>query len=171
MSASTPVKNLIEAVGGMPEDCGKVIGGGPMMGRPYSNLDVPVVKGTSGVTLMNVADSKRPAAQACIRCAKCVNVCPMGLQPFLMSKLAMLGRFDDLRDENVMDCIECGCCSFTCPSARPLLDFIRMGKARVGGQLRAEAAAKRLPLRLPRRLRRRRRLPRPSNQNFLIANH
>ena len=138
----TPVKNLIEAAGGMPEDCGKVIGGGPMMGRPYSNLDVPVVKGTSGVTLMNVADSKRPAAQACIRCAKCVNVCPMGLQPFLMSKLAMLGRFDDLRAENVMDCIECGCCSFTCPSARPLLDFIRMGKARVGAQLRAEAAAK-----------------------------
>ncbi len=138
----TPVKNLIEAAGGMPEDCGKVIGGGPMMGRPYSNLDVPIVKGSSGVTLMNKEDSKRPEPQACIRCAKCVGVCPMGLEPFLMSKLAMLGRFDDLRAENVMDCIECGCCSFTCPSARPLLDFIRVGKARVGAQLRAEAAAK-----------------------------
>lgn len=138
----TPVKNLIEAAGGMPEDCGKVIGGGPMMGRPYSNLDVPVVKGTSGVTLMSKADSVRPAASACIRCAKCVGVCPMGLQPFLMSKLALLGRFDDLRAENVMDCIECGCCSFTCPSNRPLLDFIRLGKGKVGAQLRAEAAAR-----------------------------
>lgn len=138
----TPVKNLIEAAGGMPDDCGKVIGGGPMMGRPYSNLDVPVVKGTSGVTLMNKTDSKRPEPSACIRCAKCVSVCPMGLEPFLMSKLAMLGRYDDLRDANVMDCIECGCCSFTCPSNRPLLDFVRLGKGKVGAQLRAEAAAK-----------------------------
>ena len=66
----------------------------------------------------------------------------MGLEPFLMSKLAMLGRYDDLRDANVMDCIECGCCSFTCPSNRPLLDFVRLGKGKVGAQLRAEAAAK-----------------------------
>ncbi len=138
----TPVSDLIEAAGGMPEDCGKVIGGGPMMGRAFTRLDVPVVKGTSGITLMSVEDSKRKEVHSCIRCAKCVSVCPMGLQPFLMSTLAKLGRYDDLRANHVMDCIECGCCIFTCPSNRPILDYVRMGKARVGAQLRAEAAAR-----------------------------
>ena len=138
----TPVQALIDAAGGMPEDCSKVLGGGPMMGRAYTRLDVPVVKGTSGITLMNVEDSKRPAVQNCIRCAKCVGVCPMGLEPFLLSKLSTLSRWDDLRSENVMDCIECGSCSFTCPSGRPLLDYIRLGKGKVGAMLRAEAAAK-----------------------------
>lgn len=138
----TPVSDLIEAAGGMPEDCGKVIGGGPMMGRAFTRLDVPVVKGTSGITLMSVEDSKRKEVRNCIRCAKCVSVCPMGLQPFLMSTLAKLGRYDDLRANHVMDCIECGCCIFTCPSNRPILDYVRMGKARVGAQLRAEAAAR-----------------------------
>ena len=138
----TPVSDLIEAAGGMPEDCGKVIGGGPMMGRAFTRLDVPVVKGTSGITLMSVEDSKRKEVRNCIRCAKCVSVCPMGLQPFLMSTLAKLGRYDDLRANLVMDCIECGCCIFTCPSNRPILDYVRMGKARVGAQLRAEAAAR-----------------------------
>ena len=138
----TPVESLIETAGGMPEDCGKVIGGGPMMGRPFTRLDVPVVKGTSGITLMNVEDSKRKESRNCIRCAKCVGVCPMGLEPYLMATLSKLGRYDDLRDAHVMDCIECGCCIYTCPSCRPLLDYIRAGKAHVGAQLRAEAAAK-----------------------------
>lgn len=138
----TPVTALIDAAGGMPEDCGKVIGGGPMMGRPFTRLDVPVVKGTSGITLMSVEDSKRREASNCIRCAKCVNVCPMGLEPYLMSTLAKLGRYDDLREAHVMDCIECGCCIFTCPSNRPILDYVRAGKAKVGAQLRAEAAAR-----------------------------
>ena len=138
----TPVTALIDAAGGMPEDCGKVIGGGPMMGRPFTRLDVPVVKGTSGITLMSIEDSKRREASNCIRCAKCVNVCPMGLEPYLMSTLAKLGRYDDLREAHVMDCIECGCCIFTCPSNRPILDYVRAGKAKVGAQLRAEAAAR-----------------------------
>ena len=138
----TPVTALIDAAGGMPEDCGKVIGGGPMMGRPFTRLDVPVVKGTSGITLMNVEDSKRREASNCIRCAKCVNVCPMGLEPYLMATVANLGRYDDLREARVRDCIECGCCIFTCPSNRPILDYVRAGKAKVGAQLRAEAAAR-----------------------------
>ena len=91
---------------------------------------------------MNVEDSKRREASNCIRCAKCVNVCPMGLEPYLMATLAKLGRYDDLREAHVMDCIECGCCIFTCPSNRPILDYVRAGKAKVGAQLRAEAAAR-----------------------------
>lgn len=138
----TPVESLIEAAGGMPDDCGKVIGGGPMMGRAYTRLDVPVVKGTSGITLLSVADARRKPVLSCIRCAKCVGVCPMGLEPYLLLSLGKAGRLDDLRGERVMDCIECGSCVFTCPSNRPLLDYIRLGKSGVGAKLRAEAAAR-----------------------------
>lgn len=138
----TPVQALVDAAGGLPDDCGKVIGGGPMMGRAFTNLAVPVVKGTSGITLMSDREARRGKVSNCIRCAKCVAACPMGLEPFLLAKTAMLGRYDDDRRERVMDCIECGSCSFTCPSNRPLLDFIRLGKANVGAQLRAEAAAR-----------------------------
>lgn len=138
----TPVESLIEAAGGMPDDCGKVIGGGPMMGRAYARLDVPVVKGTSGITLLSVADARRKPVQSCIRCAKCVGVCPMGLEPYLLLSLGKAARLDDLRAERVMDCIECGSCVFTCPSNRPLLDYIRLGKSGVGAKLRAEAAAR-----------------------------
>lgn len=138
----TPVESLIEAAGGMPDDCGKVIGGGPMMGRAYARLDVPVVKGTSGITLLSVADARRKPVLSCIRCAKCVGVCPMGLEPYLLLSLGKAARLDDLRAERVMDCIECGSCVFTCPSNRPLLDYIRLGKSGVGAKLRAEAAAR-----------------------------
>lgn len=138
----TPVTSLIEAVGGMPDDCGKVIGGGPMMGRAYARLDVPVVKGTSGITLLSAADARRKPVQNCIRCAKCVGVCPMGLEPYLLLSLGKVSRLDELRAERVMDCIECGSCVFACPSNRPLLDYIRLGKSGVGAKLRAEAAAR-----------------------------
>lgn len=138
----TPVTSLIEAAGGMPDDCGKVIGGGPMMGRAYARLDVPVVKGTSGITLLSAADARRKPVQNCIRCAKCVGVCPMGLEPYLLLSLGKVSRLDELRAERVMDCIECGSCVFACPSNRPLLDYIRLGKSGVGAKLRAEAAAR-----------------------------
>lgn len=138
----TPVESLIEAAGGMPDDCGKVIGGGPMMGRAYARLDVPVVKGTSGITLLSVAAARRKPVLSCIRCAKCVGVCPMGLEPYLLLSLGKAERLDDLRAERVMDCIECGSCVFTCPSNRPLLDYIRLGKSGVGAKLRAEAAVR-----------------------------
>ncbi len=137
----TSVKSLIEAAGGMPEDCGKVIGGGPMMGRAMTHTDVPVTKGTSGILLMNEAESKRGEAQNCIRCAKCVGVCPMGLEPFLVSKLSAKNMWEEAKDNRIMDCIECGSCNFTCPSHRPLLDYIRLGKGKVGAMLRAAAAA------------------------------
>lgn len=136
----TPVSALIDAAGGMPEDCGKVIGGGPMMGRAFTNTDVPVIKGTSGVLLMSNAESKRGTTVNCIRCAKCVSVCPMGLEPYLLAKLSSKSMWDAAEPNRIMDCIECGSCNFTCPSYRPLLDYIRLGKNKVGGILRARAA-------------------------------
>jgi len=132
----TPVKDIIEAAHGLPEDTGKIISGGPMMGKAVLNTDIPVVKGTSGVLLMPDKESKRLQPNNCIRCAKCVSVCPMGLEPFLIAKTAKLGKFDIVEKALVMDCIECGSCSYTCPSNIPLLDFIRLGKNKVGQIIR-----------------------------------
>lgn len=132
----TPVSKLIEAAGGMPEDTAKVIGGGPMMGRAMVNIDSPVMKGTSGILLVNDKEAARRPVRNCIRCSKCVSACPMGLEPYLLAKLSTLNMLERLEEEKVMDCIECGSCSFTCPSARPLLDYIRLGKARTGAMIR-----------------------------------
>jgi electron transport complex protein RnfC len=138
----TPMSQLIEAAGGMPEDTGKVIGGGPMMGKALANTEVPICKGSSGVLLMNEKEAKRAEAQPCIRCAKCVGACPMGLEPFLLATLSSFKDWERVEKEDVMSCIECGSCQFTCPSNRPLLDYIRMGKGTVGGIIRARNAKK-----------------------------
>jgi electron transport complex protein RnfC len=132
----TPVSALIEAAGGLPEDTGKVIAGGPMMGKALASADIPVVKGISGILLLPEGESRRGVMEPCIRCAKCVSVCPMGLEPYLLMPLAQKEMFDRLEEEGVMDCIECGSCSYTCPADRPLLDYIRLGKTRVGKIIR-----------------------------------
>ncbi|WP_194831419.1 electron transport complex subunit RsxC [Prolixibacter sp. NT017] len=133
----TPVTDLVEAAGGMPEDTGKVISGGPMMGRAVTTLEVPVTKGTSGILLIRDEEAKRNEVEPCIRCGKCVNVCPMGLEPYLLMTMSEKKLWERSEDRHVMDCIECGSCSFTCPSNRPLLDYIRLGKGTVGKLIRA----------------------------------
>ncbi len=135
----TPLSEVLEFAGGIPQSTGKIIGGGPMMGRAMNNVDMPTNKRVSGVLMLTKEESFRKEPSACIRCAKCVSACPMGLEPYLLSKLAALSRFDEMEKHNVMDCIDCGCCQFTCPSNRPLLDYIRMGKAQVGANIRARA--------------------------------
>lgn len=111
----------------LPENA-RVIVGGPMMGRTAVCLDAPLTKGTSGLTILSEA-SRRPV-QPCMRCGKCVDVCPMGLEPYLLATFGRLQRWDEARANAVADCIECGSCSYTCPSARPLLDYIRLAKER-----------------------------------------
>ncbi len=138
----TPVRSLIEAAGGLSDDAAKVIGGGPMMGRAMSNIDAPVIKGTSGILVMYGGDARRNAADTCIKCAKCVEACPMGLEPYLLSKLSGKHMYDRAEEERIADCIECGSCSFTCPASLPLLDYIRLGKAEVMKIIRARAAKK-----------------------------
>lgn len=132
----TPISKLIEAAGGLPEDTTKIIGGGPMMGRAIVNIDSPITKGSSGILLINEREGLRKPIRNCIRCGKCVSACPMGLEPYLLAKLASFNLLERLEEEKVMDCIECGSCSFTCPSARPLLDYIRLGKGRTGTMIR-----------------------------------
>ncbi|MBQ4278979.1 MAG: electron transport complex subunit RsxC [Rikenellaceae bacterium] len=136
----TPISALIDFCGGLPEDTGKIINGGPMMGRAQANLDGTVTKGTSGVLLMRQQQSLRTEAGVCIKCAKCVGVCPMGLEPYLLSKLGSRRMFAEMEPHRVTDCIECGSCSFACPAALPLLDRIRLGKAEVMKLIRARKA-------------------------------
>ena len=133
----TPVRQLVETCGGLPEDTCKVICGGPMMGKALVNLDVPVSKGTSGILLMGGREARRSAVQPCVRCAKCVAVCPMGLEPYLLATVSAHGDFERAENENILSCIECGSCQFTCPSHRPILDYVRLGKAKVGAMIRA----------------------------------
>jgi Na+-translocating ferredoxin:NAD+ oxidoreductase subunit C len=138
----TPLMAAVEMAGGIPENTGKIIGGGPMMGRAYMNTDVPASKRTSGLLFMPEQDSLREEPQNCIRCGKCISACPMGLEPYLLTNLSERGLYNDLEKNGIMDCIECGCCLFSCPSHRPLLDYVRQGKATVGGIIRARNAKK-----------------------------
>ena len=133
----TPISVLIEAAGGMPENTGKIIGGGPMMGKALISAEVPVCKGSSGILLMTKEESVRKPMHDCIRCAKCVSACPMGLNPAFLMKATVYQNWEMAEKENIQDCIECGSCSYTCPAYRPLLDNIRVGKAKVMGIIRA----------------------------------
>ena len=136
----TPFQQLIDECGGLPEDTGKVIGGGPMMGKALISLDIPMTKGSSGLLIMNGQEARRGETRPCIRCAKCVSACPMGLEPFLLSALSSQHMWDETEKNNVTSCIECGSCAFTCPSHRPLLDMIRLGKTTVMGIIKTRAA-------------------------------
>ncbi len=138
----TPISELVAIAGGLPEDTGKVINGGPMMGRAMVNLDSPVTKGCSGITILSEQEATRPEVSLCIKCGKCITACPMALEPFLLSKVARKGKWDEAEEGCITDCIECGSCQFTCPANIPLLDYIRLGKQRVMGIIRSRAAAK-----------------------------
>lgn len=138
----TPLNDVVALAGGVPENTGKIIGGGPMMGRAMNSIDMPANKRVSGLLFMPEEESRRIKPENCIRCAKCVGACPMGLEPYLLACQAELEMWGAMEDHNIMDCIECGCCTFTCPSHRPLLDYVRLGKATVGGIIRSRQAAK-----------------------------
>ena len=132
----TPVQKLLDYAGGIDENATKVISGGPMMGKAISNLDIPVTKGTSGIVVLSKKEGYRKEQNNCIRCARCVSVCPMGLEPYLLMAYSERQMWSEAEKDKVMDCIECGSCSFTCPSNRPLLDYVRLGKSTVGKIIR-----------------------------------
>ena len=138
----TPMRDLIEICGGMPDDDNKLLAGGPMMGRALTSDEVPVCKGTNSITILSGSDARRKPADPCIRCGKCVNVCPMGLEPYLLATLSAKKMWERAEAEDVVSCIECGSCQFTCPSHRPILDNIRNGKSTVMGIIRARNAKK-----------------------------
>lgn len=135
----TPVQALVDASGGLPEDTGKVVSGGPMMGKALTSLEAPVVKGTSGILIITKKEASRPEMVTCIRCGRCIGACPMGLEPVLLAQLSQFERYEDAELERIMDCMECGSCHYTCPSGRPLLDYLRLGKNKVGQIIRTRA--------------------------------
>ena len=137
----TPLRYIIDYLGGMPEDAAKVISGGPMMGRAVANLDSVTLKGTSAVLFLTEKQTRRAPETHCIRCGKCADACPMGLEPFLLNKLAQAKDTEALEANAAQDCIECGCCLYSCPAHIPLLDHIRVGKGFVMSAIRARAAA------------------------------
>ncbi len=136
-----PLSFIAEYAGGIPEGAAKVISGGPMMGKAIANLDAATVKGSSSLLYLSRESTLRKEEENCIRCGKCAEACPMGLEPFLLNRLARAGMKDELEENAVQDCIECGCCLYTCPAYIPLLDIIRVAKAEVMGIMRARAAA------------------------------
>lgn len=125
----TPAAYLIEKSGGISPEVAQITFGGPMMGSSIINSQAPVTKLTGGILLLSDELSHKKEQQNCIRCSKCVDACPMGLQPFLIGKLVRENMFEEVKACNVMDCIECGCCAYTCPANIPLLDYCKMAKS------------------------------------------
>ena len=127
----TPVSVLLNVCGGLPVSDNKVLAGGPMMGKALVSIDVPIVKGTNCITVVSGRETRRHTPGPCLRCAKCVDVCPMGLEPYLLATVSSKKMWDRAEAEGITSCIECGSCQYTCPSYRPLLDNIRNGKQTV----------------------------------------
>ena len=138
----TPLQYILDQLGGIPEGAAKVISGGPMMGKAVANLQAATVKGTGALLLLSEKETRRAPETHCIRCGKCADACPMGLEPFLLNKLSRAGDWEACEANAAQDCIECGCCLYSCPAHIPLLDSIRVGKGFVLSAIRARAAAK-----------------------------
>ena len=123
---------LLNICGMLPEnEDNKILNGGPMMGKALLNTSVPITKGTNAITVLSGKEAHRGEIRPCIRCAKCVNVCPMGLEPYLLAKCSCAKLWEFVDKNDITICIECGSCQFACPSNRPLLDLIRLGKSTV----------------------------------------
>jgi electron transport complex protein RnfC len=137
-----PLSYIAEVAGGVPEQAAKIISGGPMMGKAIANLDAATVKGSSSLLYLTAEQTVRGAESACIRCGKCAEACPMGLEPFLLQKYARNSMMDELEENAIQDCIECGCCLYSCPANIPLLDIIRIAKGDVIRIIRGRAAKK-----------------------------
>ena len=127
----TPFAHAIEAAGGLQGDVWKVIAGGPMMGRSQADLSTPVIKGTNAIVALTSADDLESPHPSCIRCGRCVSVCPMGLQPLYLYRFSRCRDVGMLRQYSILDCVECGCCAYTCPGKLPIVAAIREGKQRV----------------------------------------
>jgi len=127
----TSFREIIEQCGGFKGKVGKVIAGGPMMGITQFSLDIPAIKGTSGILVLSEEEARLPEPSNCIRCGKCVEACPINLMPVNISTCSLANKHEQAEALNAMDCIECGSCSFVCPAKRPLVDSIRVSKREI----------------------------------------
>jgi electron transport complex protein RnfC len=136
----TKVGDLIEACGGLTEDAHEIVFGGPMMGAPQASLDVPILKGTTGVVILSERETKRQKSYPCIRCGRCLEACPVFLNPQLLGQLALAGRYEETEEHHIWDCMLCGCCSYVCPSNIPLSQLFQVTRTALR-RLKAKAAA------------------------------
>jgi electron transport complex protein RnfC len=127
----TTFEDLVKFCGGLEGDAAKCINGGPMMGVAQYSLEAAVTKGTSGIVILRQEEVSQFVSDACVRCANCLDACPMRLNPSALSIFTERMRFEDTEEYNVMDCIECGCCAYVCPSRRPMVHHFRRAKAEV----------------------------------------
>ena len=127
----TPFHDLIEVAGGLHDKTERVISGGPMMGVAQSDLAVPVIKATNSILCLLKDRNGAAENPVCLRCGKCVSVCPMRLHPTYMYRFTKAGRVDQLQRLHILDCMECGSCAFTCPGKLPLVEQFRKGKQMV----------------------------------------
>ncbi len=121
--------DVLAFCGGLTDDAREIVFGGPMMGVAQARLDVPLVKGTTGVVVLTDADLRADEAMACIRCGRCLDACPVYLNPSLLGGLARKGRYEDMEAAHLKDCMLCGCCSYVCPSRIPLSQLFQVGRS------------------------------------------
>ena len=132
---------ILEFCGGITEDSAMLISGGPMMGKALSSPEVPVTKGVSGILVLAASEASLPDEQPCIRCGRCISVCPMGLQPALLARHLEVGDYEELEGLGILDCIECGTCNYMCPGYNHLVQSIRLGKSKVQELIRERKTA------------------------------
>ncbi|MFH1245378.1 MAG: RnfABCDGE type electron transport complex subunit C, partial [Candidatus Omnitrophota bacterium] len=125
------IREVIAACGGLSEKPSKVILGGPMMGIAQWTLDVPIIKGTSAILIFGKKESRERVSEPCIRCGRCIQVCPMRLNPSQISQAAAKDRFDLAREYNVLDCVECGICAYVCPGKRDIVELVKLAKQKL----------------------------------------
>jgi electron transport complex protein RnfC len=136
----TKLRDLIEACGGLTEDAHEIVFGGPMMGAPQASMDVPILKGVTGVVVLSQAETKPKTSYPCIRCGHCLDACPVFLNPQLLGSLARAERYEDTEDHHIWDCMLCGCCSYVCPSNIPLSQLFQVTRTALR-RLKSKAAA------------------------------
>lgn len=137
----TKLGEIIEFCGGLNEKAEKVIVGGPMMGVAQYDIDTPITKATSGILVLTKEEINHQEITTCVRCGKCIEVCPVNLLPTTLAKLSQLNRLDDAEDLGITNCMECGSCEWTCPANLPLVQWLRLGKQRVIRNLRNKKTA------------------------------
>ncbi len=125
----TRLRDVLDACGGLTDDAAEVIMGGPMMGLAQPDLDAPVIKGTTGIVVLTRGELRPRQTYPCIQCGRCLDACPVFLNPSLLGRLARAGRYDEMADAHLADCMLCGSCSYVCPSNIPLSQLFALSKA------------------------------------------
>jgi len=127
----TPVREVLRFCGGLKQTTREVIMGGPMMGMPIASLDVPILKGSSGIIAFTADKTAKPKEYPCIHCGRCAEACPHFLNPSRLARLAKVSRYEEMAQFHAMECVECGACTFSCPSGIPIVQLIKVGKTEI----------------------------------------